>query len=256
MARRATYISQVRESGKPVLLLDAGDSLMADEFQPLSVDSRGALVVEAMNLMDYDATVLGERDLQLGVDDLRKLMDKAGFAVLSANIRLVETGELFAEPYIILEQGGWAYGIVGLTGSVSGAPPKFSIEDPFAAIEELLPSLSEQTDWIVVLSHLGWTENKRLADLSPEIDLIISGGLDKPDPKPHHARTTGTYLAQAERPSTAHAGRQIGRWDLKLDADAQIEMDDWTSVSLDPEIADDPALLELVGRYRELFPTN
>lgn len=229
---------------------------MADEFQSLSRDSRGALIVEAMNLMAYDATVLGKRDLQLGLDDLRQRMDEAEFAVLSANVRLAETGELLAEPYTILERGGWTFGIVGLTESDPGAPSAFSIADPFTAIKELLPSLSEQTDWIVVLGHLGWTENQRLADLSPEIDLIIGGGLDKADEKPHHARTTGTYLAQAERPSTAHAGRLIGQWNLILRSENQIEMDDWTSVRLGPEIADDPALLDLVQRYRDLFPSN
>jgi 2',3'-cyclic-nucleotide 2'-phosphodiesterase (5'-nucleotidase family) len=229
---------------------------MADEFQSLSSDSRGALIIEAMNQMAYDATVLGERDLQLGVDDLRQRMEEAEFAVLSANVRLAETGELLAEPYTILELGGWNYGIVGLTGPDPNAPSAFSIADPFSAIEEILPTLSAQTDWVVVLSHLGWTQNTRLADLSPEIDLIVGGGLDKPDSKPHHSRTTGTYVAQAERPSTAHAGRQIGHWSLTLNAGAQIEMDDWTSVRLGPEIADDPALLDLVERYRDLFPTN
>jgi 2',3'-cyclic-nucleotide 2'-phosphodiesterase (5'-nucleotidase family) len=238
------------------LLLDGGDSLVADESQPLTGKSQSALIIEAMNLMRYDATVLGERDLQLGAEALSERINEAEFVVLSANVRLADGGELFAKPYTILETGGWTFGIVGLTGSDPGTPPEFYITDPFIAIEGILPALSEETDWIVVLSHLGWTENKHLADLAPEIHLIVSGGAETPDQAPYSASTTGAYVAQAERPSPGHAGRQIGRWDLELGADDQMEVNTWKSVRLGPEFTDDLALRELLRRYHDLFPTN
>lgn len=239
-----------------VLLLDGGNTLVADDSQPLTADSKSAMIVEAMNLMSYDAAVLGDKDLQLGVDELRKRMDEANFAILSANVLLVDTGELFAKPYTILDVSGWSIGVIGLTGSELDPPAAFFISDPFAPIEKILPELSEQTDLIVVLSHLGWAQNKRLADLAPEIDLVVSGGVETPDQEPHKAIATGTYLAQAERPSPGHAGRQIGRWDLDLGTGDRIATAAWTTVSLGPEFVDDPDMAGLLQRYRDEYESR
>ena len=239
-----------------VLLLDGGNTLVADDSQPLTADSKSALIVEAMNLMSYDATVLGEKDLQLGANELHARMNEANFAILSANVLHVDTGELFAKPYTILDVGGWTIGVVGLTGSEFDPPPAFSISDPFAAVTEILPELSEQTDLIVVLSHLGWTQNKRLADLAPEIDLLVSGGGETPGQQPYEAISTGTYLAQAERPSPGHAGRQIGRWNLDLGTEDRIETAAWTTVSLIPGLVDDPDMTGLLQRYRDEYESR
>jgi len=77
------------------------------------------VIVEAMNLMGYDVMALGEVDLQLGEDALRQRIAEAQFAVLSANVIVQSTGELFAKPYVIMERGGRRIGIVGLTGAGS-----------------------------------------------------------------------------------------------------------------------------------------
>lgn len=253
MARRATMVVQEREEQPFVLLLDAGDTWVSDEFQMLTQESNGALVVEAMNLMAYDAMVLGERDLQLGVDLLRQRMDEADFGVISANVWLAETGERFAPPFTILEIDGRSVGIIGLTGADADIPPAFTISDPIAATEEILLELAEQTDLNIILSHLAWNKNKQLAELSPEIDLIISGGMEKPDLQQYEAGSTGVHLAQAELPSARHAGRFVGRWQLDLDTEGRAIVRGWASIALDPTYADDPELGALLQRYRNQY---
>jgi len=69
--------------------------------------------------MGYDAMALGEVDLQLGEDTLRQLIDDAHFPVLSANVIVRSTGDLFTAPYVVLERGGRRIGVIGLTGSGS-----------------------------------------------------------------------------------------------------------------------------------------
>lgn len=253
MARRATMIVQERENQPFVLLLDGGNTWVSDQFQTLTQESNGALVVEAMNLMGYDAMVLGERDLQLGVDLLRQRMDEADFAVLSANVWLAETGERFARPFTTLEIDGRSVGIIGLTGTDADVPPAFTISDPIAATEEILLDLAEQTDLIIILSHLAWSKNKQLAELAPEIDLIISGGMEKPDLQLYEANSTGVYLAQAELPSERHAGRFVGRWRLDLDTEGRAIVKGWATIALDPGYVDDPELIALLQRYRDRY---
>lgn len=223
---------------------------MSEPAQPLSLESEGALVIEAMNLMGYDAIVLGEQDLQLGADVLRQRIDEADFAVLSANVRLAETGELLASPYTILEVDGLSIGIIGLTGTSPDIPSVFTISDPIAAAEDILGEVESQADLIIMLSHLGWDKNRELADLAAEIDLVIGGGLQKPDNRPYHSSTTGVWLAQAELPTPGHAGRFVGRWELTISPDGRVTRSDWKAISLDPQFADDQAMAALLARYR------
>lgn len=208
------------------------------------------MIIEAMNLMGYDAMALGERDLQLGVDQLQLRMSEADLAVVSANVHLAETGELFAAPYTILKSDDRSFGIIGLTGMPAELPPGFTISDPIKAVEDLLPEVTEGADLIIILSHLGWNQSKQLADLDPEIDLVISGGMDTPDPELYQGPLIGTYLAQAELPSSRHAGRRVGRWKLTLDTANELTLNSWTIISLGPEFIDAPVMVDLVRRYR------
>ena len=116
MARRATLIAQQRQRFDHVLLIDAGDSLLADEHQPLTLQSQGKLAVEAMNLMRYDALVLGERDLSLGPNVLRERMAQADFPILSANVHLAGSQNLFSDAYTIVQFETYSVGIIGLLG--------------------------------------------------------------------------------------------------------------------------------------------
>ncbi len=249
MARRATLAAQEREKQDLVLLLDGGDSLMSDSAQRLNLESGGALVIEAMNLLGYDALVLGERDLQLGAEVLRQRMDEADFPVLSANVRLAETGELLASPYTVLNLDGLSVGIIGLTGT-SDIPAAFTVSDPMAAAEEALREVGTQADLIVLLSHLGWEGNKELADLAGEIDLVISGGLQKLEDQPYRSPATGVWLAQAELPTPGHAGRLVGWWKLTISPEGRVTDSDWKTISLEPQFTDDPAMVALLARYR------
>jgi 5'-nucleotidase/UDP-sugar diphosphatase len=250
LARRATLVAQEREKQDYLLLLDGGDSLMSDAAQRLNLDSEGALMIEAMNLLGYDALVLGERDLQLGPEVLRQRMDEADFPVLSANARLAETGELLASPYAILNVGGLSIGIIGLTGISPDIPLAFTISDPLAAAEEVLKEVEPQADLIVLLSHLGWDGNKALADLAGEIDLVVSGGLQKTENQPYRSPATGVWLAQAELPTPGHAGRLVGRWKVTISPEGRVTDSDWKTISLEPQFVDDPAMVALLARYR------
>lgn len=223
---------------------------MSDSAQPLTVDSKGALVIEAMNLMGYDAMALGEQDLQLGVDVLRQHIEDAAFAVLSANVRLAETGELLTSPYTIIDVNGLLVGLIGLTGDSADLPPAFTLSDPINAAQEALIELESETDLVIVLSHLGWDKNKEIADLSSTIDVVISGGMQQTGVQPYLSPVSGAWLAQAEVSSRGHAGRMIGRWDLTLGADTHVNSADWETTSLGPHFADDQAMVSLLRRFR------
>ena len=253
MARRATLISTERDDNPHVLVVDAGDTLNGDiprgEDRELNQESQGALAVEAMNLLAYDGVALGERDLEWGVEILLQRIEQAQFPFLSANVYLAGTDELLAQPYVILDVGDYHVALVGLTGTPAGPLPDFEVRKPLAIAQKMVAELAPQADMLIFLSHLGWQQNLLLSAISPEIDLIISGGAEAAPQEAYLSPSTGTRLVQAETPTAGHAGRHVGRWEVTLDPGQEIQFGAWQIVSLGPDWSDDPAAVDLIRRY-------
>ena len=96
MARRATLINGVRaQAQQPVLLLDAGSTLIG---QWLGLQSEGKVVVEAMNLMGYDAMNVGQTELSKGLEVLQTRAKEAAFPFVSSNLVWQESGEPIFQP--------------------------------------------------------------------------------------------------------------------------------------------------------------
>jgi len=230
-----------------VLLLDAGDTLISDRW--LAKQSQGKIVIEAMNLMGYDAMALGERDLQLGPKTLRQRMADAAFPFLSANVEL--KGKLFAEPYVIKEIDGHRIAIIGLTGVIPDAAHGFQVRDPLETAQRLVAELRPQADIIILLAHVGQEMEQRLKEEVEGIDVIVGGSAL---PRPGQAvwdETAGVLILPSERPSPGHAGRFIGVARLNFDSHGRLVNYESQMVVLSPNVADDPELIALLQRYKQ-----
>jgi 2',3'-cyclic-nucleotide 2'-phosphodiesterase (5'-nucleotidase family) len=75
----------------------------------------GRSVVEAMNAVGLDAAVVGNHELDWGVDTLRARLGEAKYPWLAANVFDSLTGKRpgWAVPYTILTRGGLRIGVVG-----------------------------------------------------------------------------------------------------------------------------------------------
>ena len=245
MARRATLVQQERAAAATVLLLDAGDTLNSDQWP--AQQSQGKAVVEAMNLMGYDAMALGEGDLQLGPEVLRQRMADAAFPVLSANVEL--EGELFAEPYVIKDVGEHRVAIIGLTGMMPSPVHGFQVGDPLAAAQAVVAELGSQADIIILLVHVGQAMEQRLQQEIEGIDVIV-GGTQPRTPSALWDETTGVLILPSEQPSPGHAGRLIGLARLDFDGSGRLTSHESQMVSLTPDFADDLEQMILLQSYK------
>ncbi len=180
VVRRATYIQQVRENNKNVLLFDAGDFLQGTPYFNLF---KGEVEVEAMNLMGYDAVTLGNHEFDYGLEVLADVAQRAKFPIISTNYDFSDT-ELkgLIEPYMILNRNGVKIGIIGINiqpmGLVATQNYKgVSYLDPVETANKTAKLLRKRKkcDIIICLSHLGHVSDLRLAELSNNIDLILGG---------------------------------------------------------------------------------
>jgi len=245
VARRATVINQESAKGGSVLVLDAGDGL-ANDRDPAR-RTQGETSVAAMNLLRYDAMVLGSKDLALGLDVLRQRLAEAEFAVLSANAVVSATGELLAPPYVARAFDGHRIAIVGLSGESGTA--EITLLDPLETARAVVAEVATQADVIILLSHVGGLVDQQIAQTVPGIDLIISGG-DLQIESPWWDAELGTLILHADVASPGHAGRQLGIARLTFDDDGRLVAQSWERLALGPEVADDAAMSNWVTQQR------
>jgi len=189
------------KAGGATLLLDAGDALNGEEGVGLA--TKGKALVEAMNMMKYDAMTLGSGDFFIGLDLLRERMKAAQFPMLSANAVLSDTGQLIAQPYVIKDLGqGYRAAIIGLTDpyvqtitTVSHGPIVRAL-DPTETLKKIMAEVAGKANVFIVLSHLGHQTDRDLAQAIPGISVIVGGQSQEIMP-PTQVGPSRTVLVQA-----------------------------------------------------------
>lgn len=228
-------------------MLDTGDALIGSGI--LGNKTGGEAVIAGMNLMGYDAMLLGPKELSLGPDVLRERMELAEFPMLSANAVLSGTEELFAPAYTAVNIEGHRLGIIGLTRVPSEPVAGFEVRDPEQALLRLLPELAEQAETLVVLTNLDFRAARALAGAVPGINLMIAA---LPNQLPRQVNTlphTGTLLVTAEQPLPRHSGRRVGRLSLSVEGNGTLRSTSWQSLAMDRQIPDDPQMAELLETF-------
>jgi 5'-nucleotidase/UDP-sugar diphosphatase len=233
-------------------LVDSGDALNGEEG--IGLLTKGEAIVEAMNMMQYDAMALGSGDFIIGLDLLKERMKAARFPMLSANAVLSDTGELIAQPYVTKDLGqGYRAAIVGLTdahvenltSAIGG--PIVRASDPTAALKTVMAEVTGKANVIVVLSHLGTQEDRDLAQAVPGITVIVGGKTGEIVP-PTQVGPTGAVLVQA-----SSQGRYLGILRLTLDSEGKVVATRGEEKSLGDEIPDDPAMAKFLDDQTKLL---
>lgn len=228
--------------------MDAGNTLSAPQGPVKS--SEGQVIIEAMNMLGYDAMALGAQDLPLGIEALRKRMAEAKFPILSANLTIAEGGQLFASPYVIKEMAGHRIAIIGLTGSdqSSGSPPSqkgpFVVKEPIETAKRYVKEVSTRADIVILLSNVGLPLDQKISEQIPGIDIII-GGQTRSLLTPTRHTEKGAVIAQA-----GYRGEWIGSMQVEFDARGNVVNFQGQTVALAPEYSDDAQMREFLNRIQ------
>jgi 5'-nucleotidase / UDP-sugar diphosphatase len=185
----AHYVKQVREraekEGFGVLLLDQGDFFSGT---PVGSTTAGKAVVAMMNMVGYDAMVMGNHDFDKGLPELRARADEANFPFLGANI-VDESGQVveFLKPYIIKEIAGIKIGILGIGTSVT---PSMSFPEHVKGLtfrpeiltaKEWVPRIKEAGADIIIASTHTWTPYEREKEAAELHEKLKKGQYPDPD---------------------------------------------------------------------------
>lgn len=241
-------VKQQRKAATHFLLLDAGDSWYGEG--EVGQRTRGKAVVETMNLLGYDAMVLGELEFHLGLQDLQARMDEAAFPLLAANVVSEDGSRTFAQPYIVKEMGGHRVAILGLITSEAeyavntATDGAYHVADPIATARTYVEALSSECDVVIVLSHLGVEQDQVLAQEVPGIDVIVGGHSLKVLQPALQDPTNGTVILQA-----GPLGQWVGYAQFHLDGEGRVAQYENEVVLLGPDVPDDPDTRLLLTSY-------
>ncbi|KAJ2081454.1 hypothetical protein H4R24_002335 [Coemansia sp. RSA 988] len=171
----------------PTLTLFSGDAY----FPSLeSTISRGEHMLQVLNRLSIDASVLGNHEFDMGVERLESLMSRNNFPWLLTNLTDSTTGNPAAKgslKYLIKEVDGVRIGIIGIIekewlDTLPCLPPTFQFHDFVTSARETATMLrnpldsSMACDIVICLSHMRLGNDVKLIEQCDDVvDIILSG---------------------------------------------------------------------------------
>lgn len=221
------FIEQARHdsTGDEFYLFDIGDEM--DRAHPLSEATNGQTNIEWMKPLHYDAATIGNNEgLGNSHQHLEHLYDHANFPVVLNNLYEKNPSRIadFAKSYqIFTTKQNTKIGVIGLTAPYILTYPLLDWD--IKLVQEMLPKtleLVKDCDVIVLLSHLGVSMDRLIAQKHPEIDVIIGSHSHHLFPKGE--MDNGVLLAAAGK-----YGQHIGTINLELNNKKIVEKSAFTT---------------------------
>lgn len=181
------FIEALSNSDKPVYteVIFAGD--MFQQEYPLFTYTNGKYDFDMLCMASPDIITLGNHELyetdtgilNLFFDYINANNDNCSFDIVLANVTFDnETIQNSIKPYIIKQYGNQSIAYFGVTTAESGFNniTGMKVSDPFETAGKIISEIKARgINKIIAVTHLGFEEDKKLALLYPDIDLIIGG---------------------------------------------------------------------------------
>lgn len=199
VAQVATLVQRVREQTPHLLVLDGGDAIQGTPLAHYALTTEAGdgqdPTIAAMNLVGYDAAVIGNHEMNFGLSVLRRSLGQSRFPWLAANLEGVERERLDVRGELILKRAGLRIGVLGLTNPniPRWDPPShlgsLVFGDPVEVARTRVAALRTRADLVIVLLHSGFERNLETGEADgsefenfawrvaqvPGIDLLLSG---------------------------------------------------------------------------------
>jgi len=242
-ARIATIVKQIRdESHGNCLFCDCGDTLHGT--YP-ALNTQGQAMIPILNSLGLDA-MTAHWEFAYGPTDFKQRLAELNYPMLANNVYDKETKKPLFQSYVVKEIGGLRIGLIGIASNIvdKTMPPSYSEGIYFTLGKDELPPIidllriKEKVDLIVLISHLGFTQDMKLLSEVHGIDVCLSGHTHNRLFKP--AINGKTIVIQ----SSCH-GSFLGRLDLEV-VEGQIVDYQHRLIEVEAAIQPDPIVAELV----------
>lgn len=187
LSRVVSAIDSIRKTpgGNNLVLLDNGDFLQGQPsvYYYNYIDTISShLASEIYNYIGYDATTIGNHDVETGHAVYDRWRSQNLMPLLGANVIDNKSGQPYLRPYVILEKDGVRIAVLGLlTPAIPAWLPEnlwsgLSFEDMVTSAKKWIPIIksNENPDIIIGLFHSGHDETMRTGEFLENASLKIA----------------------------------------------------------------------------------
>lgn len=192
MARIRGYVEATRLRNSSTLFTSSGDDYekgsLAEQL------SRGGTTRQVVHALGFDVRTLGNHDFAWGMEEMLQFCDDATAAVLCANVTIGEAGASSSTrtggplEFAVRQVGRLKIGFFGLTTRPYGSdslqhdgpiyphqPQLVADFDHLAITQRIIARYRHEVDLLVLVSHLGITDDQTIARKTDGIDIILGG---------------------------------------------------------------------------------
>jgi 2',3'-cyclic-nucleotide 2'-phosphodiesterase (5'-nucleotidase family) len=181
MAKLAYLADSLKKTRKYVFLVAAGDNFTGNPVVDM-VEDKGYPLIDLMNRCGFNLSAIGNHEFDLGQEKLNARIKQALFPFISCNIDASQAILKQPEPFTILKAGRLKIPVLGIIQlGENGLPDSHPDKMKGVAFSNGLEKAKEYK-WLknkygklIALTHLGVDDDKKLARVMPELDLIIGG---------------------------------------------------------------------------------
>lgn len=250
IARRSTLIKRLKAKHPRTLVLDAGDTFQGT---PLFTFFNGAADYDALDRAGYDATTVGNHDLDDGLENLEKQDAHRHFKIISTNLLDPATHQPIFVGSTVYDLEGVKVGVFGVLGDdgLAAVAAKnqqgFLFVSPTKMAQAAADDLRKRSDLVVMLSHSGLDEDLDLAKHVSGIDVIVGGHSHT---KVEHPKVVANGSWKTLVLQAFQWGEYLGELDLTVDQ-GHITRYAGNLLPVTAELPEDPKVAEVVAKYED-----
>ncbi|MGD8190899.1 bifunctional metallophosphatase/5'-nucleotidase [Brevibacillus ginsengisoli] len=247
MAQVASCLLEKRQlwesRGEYVLTVDIGDH--TDRMRMKTEATWGQANIKVLNQSGYQYVTIGNNEgITFPKEVLDRLYDQAEFTVILSNLLDHEQNQLpkWAVPYAIHTCNDLRVALLGVTVPFASFYEQLGwvAKDPIPILREQVNQLRSQVDVIVVLSHLGYPADKKVAEQIEGIDVILGAHT-------HRLLLEGERVNQTWIAQVGMLGEYVGHVSLTIGKDQQgCKLTGFVEAFPTSEFAPDPRVAQLI----------
>jgi hypothetical protein len=224
-------------------------------FESHQLKKKSEILADFAKASGFDVVVPGESDFATGLAGYKELVKRAGITPVCANLVLGK--DRVFEASVVREINGLKIGFIGVFTTMRPLPQENNLplvlSDAVTSVAEARKALEGKVDYVVLLSHMGFEQERELATKVPGIDVIIGG----------HSRESlgiGSVYGTTAIFQSGMQGKYVGQITLKKGdraADGKVAVERVGQLhEMNPARADDPHWAKVVKDYHAWVDTE
>ncbi|MCQ2974888.1 MAG: bifunctional metallophosphatase/5'-nucleotidase [Bacteroidales bacterium] len=165
-----------------MLIVSSGDNRTGNPFNDMYPEPSRPMT-ELMNEIGFSISILGNHEFDANVSGLKKQVERSKFPYICSNISLPDSMGLKFDPYKIFEVDSVKIGFLGIiqlgARNIPDCHPDKVKNVRFTPVVETIDKYADvvrkQCDIEILLSHIGYEDDIKMAEKFPMFDAILGG---------------------------------------------------------------------------------